>query len=586
MKHLIEQLFQQALARLQEEMPGLDNPPLIQLDRPKDKRHGDFACNIALVLAKQVQWPPRAVAEKIVKLIPASASIQKIEIAGPGFINVYLAEQALTAVVKTIFQQKEGFGLSQEGVGQKVMVEFVSANPTGPLHVGHGRGACYGAAVSDLLASQGFEVYREYYVNDAGRQMDILATSVWLRYLELSGKQFAFPSNGYKGEYIIDIAKKLQASVHSTLVKPISDVFAGVPPDLSEDGQGDKEAHIDALIANAKHLLGEAFDRVHHLALTDILDDIKEDLACSGVNMQSYFSEKTLVDSGELARQIESLKAKGLLYEKEGAWWFRSTESGDEKDRVVVRANGQHTYFATDIAYHIKKFERGFHKIIDIFGADHHGYIARIKASVAAAGYNRDDFHILLVQFATLYRGEERVQMSTRSGSFVTLRELRDEIGRDALRFFYVMRKCDQHMDFDLELAKSKSNDNPVYYIQYAYARVCSVFKQLDQKAWLFDQAEALAHLDRLTTEHEQAILSTLAQYPETLRHAALQFEPHLLANYLKSLAQDFHAYYNAHQILGDDEDLRQARLGLLLSVQQVIANGLRLLGVSTPEQM
>lgn len=586
MKQLIEQLLEQALLQLQQSMPILAHLPIIQLDRPKDKQHGDFASNIALVLAKQAQCSSRGLAEKVVALIPPSSSIEKIEIAGPGFINFYLAEQALTTVVNTILKEKEKFGLSQVGAGQKVMVEFVSANPTGPLHVGHGRGACYGAAVSDLLASQGFDVYREYYVNDAGRQMDILATSVWLRYLELHQASFVFPSNGYKGEYIIDIAKKLQSTFQESLCRSVDDVFKAVPPDLTEDGQGDKEAHIDALIANAKQLLAAGFDQVHHLALTEILNDIQEDLASSGVQMQNYFSEKALVASGELAREIERLKAKGLLYEKEGAWWFKSTDYGDEKDRVVVRANGQHTYFATDIVYHIKKFERGFHKIIDVFGADHHGYVERIRASVEAAGYNCDAFRILLVQFATLYRGEERVQMSTRSGSFVTLRELRDEIGKDALRFFYVLRKCDQHMDFDLELAKSKSNDNPVYYIQYVHARACSILRQLEQKGGRFDEARALAHLSLLNTEHEQALLSTLSRYPELLQCAALQFEPHLLANYLKTLAQDFHGCYNAHQILVDEEDLRQARLGLLLSVQQVIANGLILLGVSTPEQM
>lgn len=584
MKEQIQQFIIDAVANLNAAESLALSAERMQINRPKERSHGDFACNIAMVTAKQAGLNPRELAQKIIDHLPAE-HFSQIEIAGPGFINFYLQQDALHSVIATILKQQQQFGLSNIGQQQKVLVEFVSANPTGPLHVGHGRGACYGAAVADLLASQGFAVAREYYVNDAGRQMDILATSVWLRYLGLCGEVFAFPSNGYKGDYIIDFAKNLHAEVGESLKQDSAAVFAGVPAD--ECAGGDKEAHINALIENCKALLGDdAYKRVHKLALDAILDDIKDDLAGFGITMQNYFSEQALVDSGALAQGIEKLKAKGLLYEQEGAWWFKATDYGDEKDRVLVRANGQHTYFATDFVYHINKFVRGFTKIIDIFGADHHGYVARIKAAVEAVEHDRDAFSILLVQFATLYRGSERVQMSTRSGEFVTLRELREEIGKDATRFFYVMRKADQHMDFDLELAKSKSNQNPVYYIQYAYARVCSVMRQLAEKGLSFDEQQGLQHLDQLDSEHEKALITSLNKYPELLQKSALRHEPHTLANYLRELANDFHAYYNASQVLVEAVELRQARLCLCLATRQVIANGLELLGVSTPERM
>lgn len=585
MKDVLEKAINQALMVLLQENSADISLPSIQITRTKDKQHGDFACNVALLLAKPLKQKPRNIAEKLVACLPANPVIEKVDIAGPGFINFYLTNSALVDVIKTILSEKEQFGHSQIGQQEKVLVEFVSANPTGALHVGHGRGACYGAAVSDLLATQGFDVHREYYVNDAGRQMDILAVSVWLRYLALNSAQFDFPSNGYKGDYIIDIAKKLQAMENTALIKPLEEVFEAVPAD-EKAGEGDKEAHINALIHNAKMLLGDGFNAVHQLALTEILDDIKEDLSSFGIEMQVYFSEKGLVESGDLAKGIEHLKGKGLLYEKEGAWWFKATDYGDEKDRVVVRANGQHTYFATDLVYHVNKFERGFKRIIDIFGADHHGYVARIKAGVQAAGYSAEAFTVLLVQFATLYRGKERVQMSTRSGSFVTVRALREDVGKDAARFFYTMRKADQHMDFDLALAKSKSNENPVYYIQYAHARICSVLRQMVEKGFAYDEAQGLANLATLTSEHEQKLTSTLAAYPELLQKSALNYEPHSLANYLRTLANDLHVYYNAQQVLVDDASVRQARISLLSAVKQVIANGLSLLGVSTPEKM
>jgi len=450
--------------------------------------------------------------------------------------------------------------------------------------VGHGRGAAYGAAVADLLAAAGFQVHREYYVNDAGRQMDILAASVWLRYLELCGEPVPFPANGYRGQYVFDIAQNLYIGQGEALHHAIANVLEDLPPDAPE---GDKEIYIDALIGRAKRLLGEAgYRTVFDLGLDSILADIRQDLEEFGVVYEEWFSERSLTAERKVERAIERLKKSKHTYEKDGALWFRSSDYGDKKDRVLVRDNGQTTYFASDIAYHMDKLERGFERVIDVWGADHHGYVPRVKAALQALGDDPQQLDVLLVQFAILYRGGEKVQMSTRSGEFVTLRELRGEVGNDAARFFYVMRKCEQHLDFDLDLAKSESADNPVYYIQYADARVCSVMRQLDEKGLGFEEETAKLYLDRLTESHEQDLLVSLSRYPEVVEAAALNHEPHQLAHYLRELANDFHTYYNAHQFLVEADDLRYARVYLILAVRQVIANGLGLLGVSAPETM
>jgi len=496
-----------------------------------------------------------------------------------------MSPEAYHLVVNTVLEQGENYGRSTVGNGRAVQVEFVSANPTGPLHVGHGRGAAYGATVADLLQAVGYQVHREYYVNDAGRQMDILAASVWLRYLELCGETVVFPSNGYKGDYVWDIAATLHRSRGTELHHPIAAVMEGVPPDAPAGG--DKEAHIDALIGRARALLGPArYREVFDLGLETILADIRDDLGAFGVTYEEWFSERSLTESGAVDRAIERLRDSGHVYEREGALWFRSTDYGDEKDRVVVRENGQKTYFASDIAYHMDKLERGFELVIDVWGADHHGYVPRVKAALAAIGDDPSRLDVLLVQFAILYRGGEKVQMSTRSGEFVTLRELREEVGNDAARFFYVLRKCEQHMDFDLDLAKSQSNDNPVYYIQYAHARICSVMRQREEKGLPRDEEAGRRNLCLLEEEHEQSLLNTLSQYPEVLEAAALSHEPHQLAHYLRELANDFHTYYNAHQFLVEDAGLRDARLNLCLATRQVLRNGLRLLGVAAPETM
>ncbi|MES2218208.1 MAG: arginine--tRNA ligase [Pseudomonadota bacterium] len=584
MKQHIEQLIQSALTKLRSEDKLSASVPAFQIDAAKDKQHGDFASNIALLLAKSMQAKPRDVAAMIVAALPASPNVTKVEIAGPGFINFFLAESAFHQIVPDILTAGEKFGRSNLGQGKRVLVEFVSSNPTGPLHVGHGRHAAFGGIVADLLAAVGYDVYREYYVNDAGRQMDILAVSVWLRYLELAGEKIVFPTNGYQGTYVIDIARSLQTEFAKEFVVAGAKVFADLPADAPA---GDKEIYIDALIARARELLGAAnYAKIFDAALASILADIREDLAAFGVNYQNWFSERALVKSDVVDRMFERLKDQDLAYVREGALWFRSTNFEDEKDRVLERANGQRTYFANDLAYHITKFERGFDFAIDIFGSDHHGYVPRMKAGLNGFGIAADRLTYLLVQFVTLYRGGEQAQMSTRSGSFVTLRELRDEVGNDAARFFYVMRRSEQHVDFDLDLAKSASNENPVYYIQYAHARICSVWRQLADKKFEFDQALGLQNLALLTAPQELQLLATLARYPDIVASAATQHEPHLLTNYLRDLATGFHTYYNSHQFLVDDAPLRNARLTLIGAVRQIVANGLGLLSVSTPEAM
>jgi len=592
MKAELQNLIASALQQMQI------NHGTVSVERTKDPSHGDFASNVALVLSKQVGTKPRDLAQRLVDTIQSTRGgadlgaigrhIARMEVAGPGFINFHLSDGAYHGVVEDVLRLGDRYGRSTLGAGKRVQVEFVSANPTGPLHVGHGRGAAYGAAVADLLAYVGFDVHREYYVNDAGRQMDILGTSVWLRYLELCGEALDFPSNGYKGDYVWDIAATLHREHGDDYRVDADRLREGLPPDEITPGDGgDKEAHIDALIQAAKRLLGDnRYRYVFELGLNTILDDIRDDLGQFGTTYQEWFSERSLTESGAVNRAIERLREAGHLYEQAGALWFRSTDFGDEKDRVVVRDNGQTTYFASDIAYHMDKLERGFERVIDVWGADHHGYVPRVKAALSALGDDPRKLDVLLVQFAVLYRGGEKAQMSTRSGEFVTLRELRKEVGSDAARFFYVMRRCEQHMDFDLDLAKSQSADNPVYYVQYAHARVASVLQQAAERGIATDLSSGAQNLERLTEPHELALLKTMARWPEVVEAAALNEEPHQLTHYLRDLANDFHTYYNAHQFLVDDAALRDARLKLVVAARQVLRNGLGLLGVSAPERM
>ena len=586
MKQHIEHLLQSALKSLRNNHQlDFDTIPSIQLDATKDKQHGDFATNIALSLARLAKTKPRDLAELIVKALPASPQLAKVEIAGPGFINFFLAPDALASFINDIISAGDLYGRCNLGEGKKVLVEFVSSNPTGPLHVGHGRHAAFGTVVSNLLAAVGYHVYREYYVNDGGRQMDILAVSVWLRYLAAEGENIVFPANGYKGNYVVDIAAELKKEYSNRFHFPAANVLQNLP--LDEPQGGDKEHYIDAVIARAKELLGaDNFRLVFDLSLKLILKDIHDDLLEFGVKFDNWFSERELTESDVVDRMIQTLKLNNQVYEQDGALWFRATDFHDEKDRVLQRSNGQRTYFANDLAYHISKFERGFDLAIDIFGSDHHGYIPRMKAGLQAFGLQPERLTYLLLQFVKLYRGAEQVPMSTRSGSFITLRELRAEVGNDAARFFYVMRKAEQPFDFDLELAKSESNENPVFYIQYAYARICSVFRQLDEKKLSYNQENGLKNLTLLTEPQELQLLSTLSRYCDIIINAAKQHEPHMLTNYLREVATDFHSYYNSQQFLLEEDALRNARLVLVTATRQVLANGLQLLGVSTPERM
>ena len=585
MKYLIETLVRDALSALPDDLRSLD---IIQnagaVERTRDPSHGDFASNAAMQLAKAAKRKPRELAQAIVAALPRTDLVARVEIAGPGFINFFLSPASYHRELVRILEEGAAYGRGTLGAGQRVIVEFVSANPTGPLHVGHGRHAAFGATLANLLDAAGFSVHREYYINDAGRQMDILALSVWLRYLECFGEQFPFPSNGYRGDYLHPMADKLVERTGRTLLRPAAEIFRELPSDAPA---GDKDVYIDAVIARAKEMLGaDGFRQAFELALDDILADIRQDLEEFGVCYDTWFSERSLETDGAIDRALARLRANGVVYEKDGAQWFRATDFGDEKDRVVVRENGLKTYFASDIAYHLHKRERGFERLVDVLGADHHGYVARVRAGLVAMGEPGDSLEVRLVQFVTLYRGGEKVQMSTRSGEFITLRELRREVGNDAARFFYVMRSNDQHLDFDLQLATSRSNENPVYYIQYAHARVCSVLRQMREKGMSYDAGRGAAALSRLVEPHEQALLASLSRFPEVIEAAATLRAPHALVHYLRDLANDFHTYYNAHQFLVDDADLRDARLTLIQGLRQVVRNGLGLLGVSAPEAM
>ena len=570
----------QAIEQLKsDDIIPVEHEVRLMFERTRQKEHGDFATNVAMTLAKPARSNPRELAEKILKALPVDDLITKVDIAGPGFINVFVAQNARYGVLDTIFNQADQYGLEEENSKSKILVEFVSANPTGPLHVGHGRGAAYGDALVRVLRAAGNSVESEYYVNDAGRQMDILAVSVWLRYLQKCGESVDFQDNCYKGDYIVDMAQTIFAS-NDNKFSVNADEIIRATSGLEE------EAALDATIVLAKEILGkEGFSVFFDIALNSIVSDIRDDLSEFGVKFDTWYSERSLFDDAKIDQAIQKLKTSEHLYEKGGAWWFKSTDFGDEKDRVVVRENGQPTYFASDIAYHQNKLDRGFDQCINIWGSDHHGYIPRVKAALQALNLEQEKLTVLLVQFAVLYRGGEKISMSTRSGEFVTLRELRDEVGADAARFFYVQRKSEQHMDFDLDLAKSQSNENPVYYVQYAHARICSIFAQAKERDLSIDDLSQ-SNFSLLANENENALLGLLQRFPEVVQHAARDYEPHQLTYYLRDLATAFHSYYNSTKFLDAEQTQRNAMLALCVAVKQVLVNGLKIVGVSAPEKM
>ena len=580
MKQQLHDLFNQAINQLKaDSIIPAEHEVSLMFERTRQKEHGDFATNVAMTLSKVAKRNPRDLAQMIVDALPKDSLITQVDIAGPGFINMFLAQDARNAVLQTVFEKADQYGLSEPNSKKSIMVEFVSANPTGPLHVGHGRGAAYGDALARVLTAAGNRVEREYYVNDAGRQMDILAASVWLRYLQALNLDVALPDNCYQGDYVADMGKQLADKNADAYQIDAQDII-NVRNDL------DDEVALDATIDLMKQHLGDdGFNVFFDLALNSILDDIRQDLSEFGVEYDTWFSEKSLFNNGKIQACIEQLKASDDVYEKGGAWWFRSTNYGDEKDRVVVRDNGQPTYFASDIAYHKDKLDRGFDLAINIWGSDHHGYIPRVKAAMQAIGIDENKLKVLLVQFAVLYRSGEKVPMSTRSGQFVELKDLREEIGSDAARFFYAQRKSEQHMDFDLDLAKSQSNENPMYYVQYAHARICRVFKTAVERNIDISNIEN-ADFGLLTSEHETGLMTLLQRFPEVVESAAGNYEPHQVTYYLRDLATAFHSYYNAIKFLDAKTAERDAMLALTKATQQVLRNGLLIIGVGAPEAM
>ncbi len=590
MKTELARLLTEALQKLEGTLlpPPID-PSVVTIERARDTQHGDFASNVAMRLAKAAKKNPRELALAIVAALPANPLIVRAEVAGAGFINFFLAKDLYFRELARVHELGAAYGRATLAKPQRVLLEFVSANPTGPMHVGHGRQAAYGASLATLLEAAGYEVFREYYINDAGRQMEILAVSVWLRYLEACGETLTFPQNGYRGDYILPVANALRAQVGDALRRPAATVFSALPPDAPE---GDKDKYIDAVIARAVELIGAAgWKQVMDLGLEQMLAEIRDDLEGFGVHFDRWTSERAFTESGAIDRAIERLRAQDLIYAKDGAQWFRATQFGDDEDRVVVRENGVKTYFASDIAYHLDKRERGFDTLIDVLGADHHGYVARVRGGLQAFGHPGECLEVQLIQLVSLYRNGVKLSMGKREATFVTLRQLREEVGNDACRLFYLMRSNDQPLDFDLELAKSKSNENPVFYIQYAHARVASVMKELAVRGYSYDAARArelvLARgAELLGGEHAEAVLSSLSRYPEVIVQAAEQRAPHALVHYLREFANTLHTYYNAERVLVPEDDLRHARLYLLTGVQQALRNGLTVLGVSAPESM
>ncbi len=559
LKEKVEQCYME-LAQA-EELPQADLPKGHLISVPKQEEHGDFASNLALTMAGPLKMPPAKIAQALQNGLVRDPLFSKVEVAGPGFLNLFISDSFWQGHLRTIIQAGRRYGESREGENRKVLVEFVSANPTGPLHVGHGRGAAVGDSLARIMAAAGFDVSTEYYINDAGNQMQTLGRSVYLRYLEHFGQDVEFPKECYQGEYIREIAVRI--------AKQEGDRFISLPFD-------------------------ECSQFFIEQAVQEISQGIREDLEDFNVHFDNWYSEKRLHSSGFIQDTIQELQAEGFIYEKDGALWFRTTEFGDDKDRVVRRSNGELTYFAADIAYHREKFQRGYEMLVDIWGADHHGYVPRVKAAIQAMGHDPKGLQVLLVQLVNLIQGGKLKAMSTRAGEFVTLREVLDDVGTDAARFIFLTRRCDSHLDFDLDLAKSQSQENPVYYVQYAHARLCSVFEKAAEAGLIQDRDNALDELldmgemdlSLLKEPEELRIMKLLASFPETVAGSAAALEPHRISYYLHDLAGLLHKFYAKHRFVGDDNVLSTARLVMAGATRTVLANGLAMLGVSAPEKM
>ena len=581
MKEKIKESLRSIIIDLYGSSESIHDEFEISIQDNKEKQFGDLASNVALVLAKPLKRNPKEIAEEIKGKFITDKEIVKVDVAGPGFINFFLSKESHGAILRDISIQKDKFG-KFESKNKKVLIEYVSSNPTGPLHVGHGRGAVFGSVLSRLLKEAGFQVDEEYYVNDFGRQMNILSVSLWIRYAQIFDKNIKMLNNGYQGDYLTVIAQHLKKLRSDELFDDDDEIKS-----LLEYENEDTEKHTDEVIDSIKSKLNDEFSYVRDFALREILELIKEDLLEFGVDHNKWFSESTLYksephDLSKVDQSIDELSSKGFVYEKEGAIWFKSSELGDDKDRVLKRGNGEFTYFASDIAYHLDKYDRGYDRIINIWGSDHHGYLPRVKAAMEASEKNVEKLEVVFIQFANLIRAGKKVTMSTRSGEFITLKELIEEVTSEAARFFYINRKADQHLDFDLDLAKEQSKDNPLYYIQYAHARICSVLR----KSKVQEEELTTSELGLLDSNKEIEIQKILKQYPPLIERAALASEPHLICYYLKDLASIFHSYYNTEKFIVEDQKLMNSRLFLLSGVKQVIYNGLTVLGINAPHEM
>lgn len=548
-QHVVKTAIQQAV--IKAKLAETESVPAIHLETPRDKTNGDYATNIAMQLTKIAKMPPRAIADAILENLDTSNTpIEKIEIAGPGFMNISLRKDYLADVIKAVIEQGANYGKSQAGANEKIQVEFVSANPTGDLHLGHARGASVGDSLCNVLDFAGYQVSREYYINDAGNQINNLALSLEVRYNEALGKVMEMPEDGYRGQDIVDIASALVAE------------------------------HGDALLAKTEK---ERFDFLRAHGLKIELAKLQQDLADFRVNFDSWYSETSLYDDGKIEVALDKLKANGHVFDEEGATWFRSTTFGDDKDRVLIKNDGSFTYLTPDIAYHEDKISRGYDQLINIWGADHHGYIPRMKAAIQALGYDRDTLEVMVIQMVQLYKDGEKMKMSKRTGKAVTMRELVEEVGLDAVRYFFAMRSGDSHMDFDLDLAVSQSNENPVYYAQYAHARISSILRQAEEQGF----TASTDNLNLLQAEKEIDVLKKVGDFPQVVADAAKNRSPHRVANYIQEVAATFHSFYNAEKVLDpSNEDMTRARIALITAVRTTIANALRLIGVSAPEKM